>query len=84
MWDFAARVRDLTEIKPRLKTLLFGRSFLLKPQIYKVGTNWILWVPGVRVYRFSNWNEALSFALNPASRQTEPLGLIALAAASGN
>jgi hypothetical protein len=42
----------------------------MKPQIYKVGINWILWVPGVRVYRFVNWNEALSFALDPASKQT--------------
>jgi len=41
----------------------------LKPQIYKVGTNWILWVPGVRVYRFNNWDEAMHFALDPTSRE---------------
>jgi hypothetical protein len=57
----------------------------LKPQIYKLGTNWILWVPGVRVYRFTQWNEALSFALNHASRGKESSGGVrALAAASGN
>jgi hypothetical protein len=43
----------------------------MKPQIYKVGMNWILWVPGVRVYRFASWNDALSFALDPALRQQE-------------
>jgi hypothetical protein len=41
----------------------------LKPQIYKVGINWILWVPGVRVYRFSSWQGAINFALDTATRQ---------------
>jgi hypothetical protein len=52
----------------------------LKPQIYKVGIDWILWVPGVRVYRFAKWQEALSFALDPISRQQDA-AIAALAAA---
>jgi len=56
----------------------------LKPQIYKVGTNWILWVPGVRVYRFSNWNEAVNFALDPVSRQIAATDVSALAASNAN
>jgi hypothetical protein len=52
----------------------------MKPQIYKVGTNWILWVPGVRVYRFASWNDALSFALHPASKQPETFAGAARAA----
>jgi hypothetical protein len=43
------------------------RENVLKPQIYKVGKNWIVWVPGVRVFRFPNWNDALIFALNPTA-----------------
>lgn len=35
----------------------------MKPKIYKIGPTWILWVPGVRVYRFTNWNRALQQAL---------------------
>jgi hypothetical protein len=42
----------------------------MKPQIYKVGSAWVLWVPGVRVYRFSTWEGALKHALAPAS--TDP------------
>jgi hypothetical protein len=58
---------------------------ILKPQIYKVGTNWILWVPGVRVYRFTKWNEAVNFALDPASRKLEEAAsVLVLAAASAN
>jgi hypothetical protein len=41
----------------------------VKPQIYKVGTTWILWVPGVRVYRFEDWQSAVQHALDPSSRQ---------------
>lgn len=56
----------------------------MKPQIYKVGKNWILWVPGVRVYRFNNWNDALNFALDPASKQNDLVGALALAASNAN
>lgn len=40
----------------------------MKPKIYKIGSAWILWVPGVRVYRFSSWEEALKSALQAAAR----------------
>jgi hypothetical protein len=53
----------------------------LKPQIYKVGVNWILWVPGVRVYRFASWQSAMEFALEQASRQ--PAANTATARAAG-
>jgi hypothetical protein len=56
----------------------------MKPQIYKVGMNWILWVPGVRVYRFANWNDALSFALDPTSRQTATVTEAARSATSSS
>jgi hypothetical protein len=39
----------------------------MKLQIYKVGLNWILWIPGVRVYRFSTWQSAIEFAMKPGS-----------------
>jgi hypothetical protein len=55
---------------------------MLKPQIYKVGINWILWVPGVRVYRFASWKSAIDFALNPVSRQ--PVKVEAALAAVGS
>jgi len=55
----------------------------LKPQIYKVGKYWIVWVPGVRVFRFPNWNDALDFALDAATRtQTEPPPPVATAKAT--
>jgi hypothetical protein len=44
----------------------------VKPQIYKVGIEWILWVPGERVYRFAEWQDALNYALDAILReQTE-------------
>lgn len=41
----------------------------MKPKIYKMGSTWILWVPGIRVYRFTSWNRAISYALDPSARQ---------------
>jgi hypothetical protein len=41
----------------------------MKPKIYKKGPIWILWVPGVRVYRFTTWERAKDYALNPDSRR---------------
>jgi hypothetical protein len=35
----------------------------MKPKIYKIGPTWILWIPGVRVYRFTSWEQALESAL---------------------
>lgn len=35
----------------------------MKPQIYKVGHIWVVWVPGVRVYRFDSWERALNHVL---------------------
>jgi hypothetical protein len=35
----------------------------MKPKIYKIGFAWILWLPGVRVYRFRTWELALDYAL---------------------
>ena len=52
----------------------------MKPQIYKVGIDWILWVPGVRIYRFAQWLDALTFALDPASRRAPVLALARAAA----
>ena len=40
----------------------------MKPKVYKMGQTWILWVPGVRVYRFTNWNSAIAYALKAESR----------------
>jgi hypothetical protein len=37
----------------------------MKPKIYKVGPTWILWVPGVRVYRFTSWALAMGYVLSP-------------------
>jgi hypothetical protein len=42
----------------------------VKPQIYKVGNTWILWVPGIRVYRFDDWESAMRYALSPNTRLT--------------
>jgi len=40
-------------------------------------------VPGVRVFRFPNWNDALDFALDAATRtQTEPPPPVATAKAT--
>ena len=41
----------------------------MKPKICKVGNAWIVWVPGVRVYRFLSWDKALECALNAESRR---------------
>jgi hypothetical protein len=41
----------------------------MKPQIYKVGSTWVLWVPGVRVYRFTTWESAIRHALDPSSHE---------------
>ncbi len=51
----------------------------MKPQIYKVGINWVLWVPGVRVYRFGSWSEALAFALEEAMKRSEETQVAAAA-----
>ena len=56
----------------------------MKPQIYKVGIDWILWVPGVRIYRFAKWHDALNFALDPVSRQPQTYTLARAAAANAN
>lgn len=40
----------------------------MKPRIYKLGATWILWVPGVQVYRFTNWRSAVGYALRPEAR----------------
>jgi len=40
----------------------------MKPKIYKIGPTWIVWVPGVRVYRFSCWGNALQYALHTEDR----------------
>lgn len=37
----------------------------MKPKVYKRGHTWITWVPGVRVYRFTNWDSAIKYAVNP-------------------
>ncbi len=37
----------------------------MKPKVYKMGNTWILWVPGVRVYRFTTWGGAIAYALHP-------------------
>ena len=39
----------------------------MKPKIYKIGLTWILWVPGVRVYRFTTWGRAVECALRTES-----------------
>lgn len=41
----------------------------MKPKIYKKGPTWILWVPGIRVYRFTSWDRAMNYALDPEARQ---------------
>jgi hypothetical protein len=51
----------------------------MKPQIYKVGDIWVVWVPGVRVYRFDTWEAALNHVLNSAARETPELALRASA-----
>lgn len=33
----------------------YDKRNLMKPKIYKIESTWILWVPGVRVYRFTSW-----------------------------
>lgn len=35
----------------------------MRPKVYKMGYTWIVWVPGVAVYRFSNWRSAITYAL---------------------
>jgi hypothetical protein len=40
----------------------------MKPKVYKMGPTWILWIPGVRVYRFTNWRSAISYAIRPEAR----------------
>ncbi|HTU46984.1 MAG TPA: hypothetical protein VMF91_18120 [Bryobacteraceae bacterium] len=41
----------------------------MKPKVYKKGPTWILWVPGIRVYRFTTWEKAMAYALDPQARQ---------------
>jgi len=41
----------------------------MKAKIYKIGPTWILWVPGVRVYRFTSWQSAVDYALDPAAQR---------------
>lgn len=41
----------------------------MKARIYKKGHIWILFVPGVRVYRFTTWRNAIDYALSPESRR---------------
>jgi hypothetical protein len=38
---------------------------IMKSKIYKLGYTWILWIPGVAVYRFTNWRSAIDYALRP-------------------
>jgi hypothetical protein len=59
--------RGVTRFPSRVNggTLHCFREAVSKPKIYKIGPTWILWVPGVRVYRFTTWSRALSYALDP-------------------
>jgi hypothetical protein len=43
----------------------------LKPQIYKEGIDWILSIPGERLYNFESWQKAINFAMDPTSRKPE-------------
>ena len=47
----------------------YSAGEVMKPKIYKIGPTWILWVPGVRVYRFTSWGRAMQYALEPEARQ---------------
>ncbi len=46
----------------------YDKRNLMKPKIYKIESTWILWVPGVRVYRFTSWGRALQYALEQRAR----------------
>ncbi|HMF74149.1 MAG TPA: hypothetical protein VK604_00660 [Bryobacteraceae bacterium] len=48
---------------------------IMKPQIYKVGDIWVVWVPGVRVYRFESWLSALNHVLNSAAHESPELSM---------
>jgi hypothetical protein len=41
----------------------------MKPKVYKRGHTWILWVPGIRVYRFTTWERAITYALDPEAQR---------------
>jgi hypothetical protein len=45
----------------------------VKPQIYKVASTWIFWIPGVRVYRFPNWESAVRCALDGGAQHPDLL-----------
>jgi hypothetical protein len=47
----------------------------MKPQIYKVGDIWVVWVPGVRVYRFDTWEAAVKHVLDTTARETPALAM---------
>jgi hypothetical protein len=44
----------------------------MKPQIYKVGDIWVVWVPGVRVYRFDTWEAAVKHVLDTTTASETP------------
>ena len=41
----------------------------MKPKVYKKGHTWILWLPGIGVYRFTTWELAIAYALQPQASQ---------------
>ena len=47
------------------RSATFSMERAMKPQVYKVGTTRVLWIPGVRVYRFTSWENAIRYALDP-------------------
>jgi hypothetical protein len=48
----------------------------MKPQIYKVGDIWVVWIPGVRVYRFDTWEAAVKHVMdNAPARETPELAM---------
>lgn len=51
----------------------------MKPQIYKVGTAWVVWIPGVRVHPFKNWESAVRYVLELNSSQQNDLSAKAAA-----
>jgi hypothetical protein len=54
----------------------------MKPQIYKVGDIWVVWVPGVRVYRFDTWEAAVKHVIESMARETPELTMRAAAASA--
>ena len=47
----------------------------MKPQIYKVGDIWVVWLPGVRVFRFDTWEAAVKHVIESTARETPDVAM---------